>query len=356
MSKEVVTGSRFAEAAVGLPNWSELLDLPDAELGRIDLARKNLACAAGLPGAEGMDPDHCLRQIDAMTRLVGETTDHYYHGFLANPGKYRNSEGYFKAIVMVTVLQRDCGVRYNPAKIDADVPLDTPDAFLFGITQGEGGTCGTLPVLYTAVARRLGYPVFLVQAGEHVLCRWDDGRGERFNIEATNRGMSTHPDDYYRTGMYEKVGRFEEYGGFLKPLTPRRELANFLHQRAATWWQHNACRRACECIAWAAELDGTSLAFERLHGSLRVWRERMEQFAPPHPPLFRINLPGRRFKVIPEPLEADLAKLCVMEKVLTDSVYDERWWRPMRAHPHSPPADYPTELRVNVPAIPRYVD
>ncbi len=39
------------------------------------------------------------------------------------------------------------------------------------IADDNGGTCVSMPVLYTAVARRLGYPVKLVLAKGHAFCR-----------------------------------------------------------------------------------------------------------------------------------------------------------------------------------------
>jgi len=39
-----------------LPHWSALLNLSEAELAEHDVAAINLACAAGLPGAEHYEP------------------------------------------------------------------------------------------------------------------------------------------------------------------------------------------------------------------------------------------------------------------------------------------------------------
>ena len=61
--------------------------------------------------------------------------------------------------------------------------------FIHGIIDGPGGTCASMPVLYVAVGRRLGYPLKLVEARGHLLLRWDDPLGQRlgtpdvFNVE-----------------------------------------------------------------------------------------------------------------------------------------------------------------------------
>ena len=85
-----------------------------------------------------------------------------------------------------------------------------------------------MPVLYTTIARRLDYPVRLVIAKSHLLCRWDDGK-ERFNIEGTdtsNGGMSTYPDEYYIERFSMTEGDIK-YKGYMASLTPRAELAFF---------------------------------------------------------------------------------------------------------------------------------
>jgi hypothetical protein len=41
-------------------------------------------------------------------------------------------------------------------KIPLDAPLDVADSFIHGIIQGNGGTCASIPVVVSAVGRRLG--------------------------------------------------------------------------------------------------------------------------------------------------------------------------------------------------------
>lgn len=94
---------------------------------------------------------------------------------------------------MVTVLQRNLGVEYNPESMTG--PADCTDSrslFLHGLLETGQGTCLSMPVLYVAIARRLGYPVFLVGAKQHLFARWE-GDGERFNIECTTRSWCATP-------------------------------------------------------------------------------------------------------------------------------------------------------------------
>jgi hypothetical protein len=154
---------------------------------------------------------------------------------------------------MITVLQKDCGVRYNLAKIPEDVPFDASDTFIHGIIQGDGGTCASLPVLYVAIGRRLGYPLKLVSAHMHVFARWDEP-GERFNIEATGPGLSCHTDYHYRTGRYRASDAIVRACGFLQSKTPNEELAMFLASRSVLLLDICRWDEARECLAWSSLL------------------------------------------------------------------------------------------------------
>ena len=158
----------------------------------------------------------CLETLDRGAAEIGEYTERVLPLFYRNPERYEHSEAYFRVLVMITVLQRDYGVRYNPEKIPLEARFETADSFIHGAIQGQGGTCATLPIVYAAVGRRLGYPIKLVSArvgdvASHCFARWD-GDSEQFNIEASAQGLSCPPDDYYRTGRYEITPEVEPPG------------------------------------------------------------------------------------------------------------------------------------------------
>jgi len=98
------------------------------------------------------------------------------------------------------------------------------------IDDANGGTCVSMPVLYAAVARRLGYPVRLVLTKKHVFCRWDTPN-ERFNIEATGQGLSCFDDEYYKTFPSPWTETEKKAACYLASLTPSQELACFLASR-----------------------------------------------------------------------------------------------------------------------------
>jgi hypothetical protein len=88
-----------------------------------------------------------------------------------------------------------------------------------------------MPVLYIAIGRRLGYPLYLLRAKEHFFVRWDEAGGERFNIECTSRGFRSPDDEYYHRWPKPLTAEDLRAGIFLRNLRPREELAEFLCSR-----------------------------------------------------------------------------------------------------------------------------
>jgi regulator of sirC expression with transglutaminase-like and TPR domain len=166
-----------------------------------DIALDNLRSAVGLPGPavdEREIPPH-LNKLDAWASLVRTGTERMLPKFRQTPDQYEGTLGKFQMLVLVTVLQRNLGVTYNRRFSEGEYDGSDPrNLFLHGVLTGFGGTCVTMPLLYIAIGRRLGYPLFLVETKEHFFVRWE-GAGERFNIDATSPGfVSRDTDDYYR--------------------------------------------------------------------------------------------------------------------------------------------------------------
>ena len=87
-----------------------------------------------------------------------------------------------------------------------------------------------MPVLYVAVGRRLGYPLKLVPTQNHLFVRWEGSR-DRFNVDATGRGMNMYDDDHFRQWPVPITPEDEEVLGYLKSMTARDELITFLGLR-----------------------------------------------------------------------------------------------------------------------------
>lgn len=87
-----------------------------------------------------------------------------------------------------------------------------------------------MPVLYVAIGRRLGYPLRLATTKAHVFLRWE-GAGERFDLEATGKGMNRYGDEHFNQWPFPVTEEEIRADGYLKSLTPVEELALFLSLR-----------------------------------------------------------------------------------------------------------------------------
>jgi hypothetical protein len=217
----------------GIPTLGEVLLAEPNDIARLQLGFLNLVCATGLPDTLDLDIRACLQTLEAWTQHVRAETERNLHRFCRDPGDYQHSEGYFRVLMMVTVLQQDCGVRYNPASIETPLFLNSEEGFIHGLLTGKGmGTCANMPVLYAAVGRKLNYPIYLCLASAHVFCRWatKDGR-ERFNIEGSGVGLNTPEDDHYHNWPHRISDREVHLGHYLRNLDPLEELGLFMATR-----------------------------------------------------------------------------------------------------------------------------
>lgn len=156
-----------------------LLEMSSTELADVDIAEMNLLCAKGLPGAEKMDIEKAVKIVDYWTDRVDLETKRNRHRFKEHPEEYENSEIYYSMGMLVTVLQQDLDVHYNPTlidvpenKIDEAFLSDPSNMFLTGLLgEKRIGTCASMPVLYAAIGRRLGYPLSLGSAKDHLFLR-----------------------------------------------------------------------------------------------------------------------------------------------------------------------------------------
>ena len=184
------------QSASSVSNLPDLLALSVGALDQVDIARMNLLCAQGLPGAGDLDVDGCLKVLEEMAARVRTETERYHNRFERNPTEFENSEGFYKMVILAVVLAEDFQVKYATNKMvtvagarpDDGFFADAHDVFLHGLLgTRRQGTCSSLPVLQVAVGRRLGYPLKLVTTKGHLFVRWEDAT-EQFNVEAAGNG------------------------------------------------------------------------------------------------------------------------------------------------------------------------
>ncbi len=337
--------------------WQQLVSYSDEYLAALDVAEVHLACAVGLTGADRIDPEFCLRWLDDAAGSVRQYTEKALPQFHRKPHDYENSEAYFRVLCLVTVLQRDLGVRFNPAKIGLppDAPYDLEDEFIHGAIRGPGGTCATMPVVYAAVGRRLGYPIKLATTKRHLFARWEDKAArERFNIEASNRGLECFPDDHYRRWPVPIDAEEERAFGYLKSLAPREELASFMASRGFCLCDQRLYRHGLDALAWASVLDPDNARYAScVLAGLGEWKKYLQSLYPPGFPR-RIEIlvcrDPRRFPAIPWEVEREIRNLEAVEGCLFDTRYEEWWWRPLR-NGQQPLREVPTSLTVDLTGV-----
>jgi hypothetical protein len=147
-----------------------------------------------------------------------------------------------------------------------------------------------LPVLYAAVGRRLGYPLKLVTTKAHLFLRWEDGK-ERFNLEATGRGMNRYDDDHFKRWPFPVSEDEIRTEGYLKSLTAAEELAVFLSLRGHCLKESGRLQEAATCYSQAARLAPKSRSYALLLADLQS----------PKPASGDPQLPGAGQTVVTEP-------------------------------------------------------
>ena len=242
---------------------SELLGLPTSELGRCDTAMLNLLCAQGLPGAEQINISDYLATLDQWARHVRSETERNFHKFRDNPADFYYSEGYSRMLIIAVVMYEDFGIRYNPDRIAISGNLDpndrffadSRDIFLHGLVGNRRmGTCSSMPVLYAAIGRRLGYPLKLATTKAHLFLRWEDDK-ERFDLEATGKGMNRYDDEHFKQWPFLVSDEEIRTEGYLKSLTATEELAVFLSLRGDCLKEAGRMTEAADCFAAALHLS-----------------------------------------------------------------------------------------------------
>lgn len=320
----------------------------------VTISLRNLACAQGLPGAENVDVGLCLRTLDGWATRARENVARTQSEFRRCPEDYNNSWALFRATDMVTVLQRDLGIHYPESLIDANDATffgRAENLFLHGVLTRKTGTCTSLPPLYVAIGRRLGYPLKLVKAYTHLFARWDDGQGERFNIECTSRGLLSYPDEHYRTCRRPLTEEQVRRNGDMRSMTARQELAAFLNARGHCLLENGQLRFAVAAYTHSCELDIDDVATSTLLvDAMNRWdRQLRGRLMPGFPPL-SIRFPPRRFPSIPVELEQGILHMMTKENLLDDRKLTKEYWEPLRRNGKLPPSNPLAHIEVRYPA------
>ncbi|MGI8481200.1 MAG: transglutaminase family protein [Chthoniobacterales bacterium] len=303
-SRNEVASALSAKAPRAL---SELLALRPDELEGTDIALMNLLCAEGLPGTEDLKVDGCLATLDQWAQHAKREIDRNYHHFREDPAYYHHSEAFYKMLMLAVVVYEDFGIRYNPKWIAPPSEIrggdhffaDSRDILIHGMIGPQRmGTCSSMPVLYIALGRRLGYPLKLVTTKQHLFMRWDSPT-ERFNMDATGKGLDKYDDEYYKKWPFPITEQEIKEQDYLKSLSSREELSVLLSIRSA-------------CLTEAGRLAEATASFEAAYRRAPNWTGNQVMLAEAQrrqqglPPAQRVLLRQEMNRMRPvNPLEPD---------------------------------------------------
>jgi len=133
---------------------------------------------------------------------------------------------------------------------------DKDNYFLTGMMDRHMGQCMTMPMFYMAIAQRLGYPVFSVQAPEHTFVRYVDPRLPKgfLNIEVSGQGISLLSDAEYVHWLNISQQGIKS-GAYLRTLTRRQWLGILLLESGVVFSHEGRIDRAILYFKKAQELD-----------------------------------------------------------------------------------------------------
>ena len=288
--------------------FHELLALLPVELQQCDIARMNLLCAERLPGAEDLKVDETLVTLDNWAQHIKSETDRNFHHFQEDPAYYYNSEAFYKMLMMAVVVYEDFGVRYDPKWIAKPSEIqgndhffaNSRDIFIHGLLgPARIGTCSSMPILYIALGRRLGYPLKLVTTKEHLFMRWESST-ERFDMDATAKGLNKYDDEYYRQFPFPITEKEIKENGYLESLSPQEELSVFLSIRGACLTEAGRLAEATESFNVAHQLaprwkGNQVLLAAAQHGSLAndsLGSRQSAASAIPQPSTINVGVPN----------------------------------------------------------------
>jgi len=270
----------IAVAAVESPsfkqpqNLNELLSLSPTELEHCDIARMNLLCAEGLSGAENLNVDESLTTLNQWAQHIKSEVDRNFHHFSEDPAYFYNSTNFYKMAMMGVVLYEDYSIRYNPKWVaapgteqpDDHFYADSHDILIHGLIGDQHlGTCSSMPVLYIALGRRLGFPLKLVKAKGHLFMRWDSPT-EKFDMDATSKGVSHYSDEEYKQWPFPLSETDIKDEDYLKSLSAKEELSVFLSIRG-------------ECQTDNEQLGDALASFSLAYKLVPTWKGNQVMFS-----------------------------------------------------------------------------
>jgi len=187
--------------------------------------------------------------------------------FIARLGRY-DPDSVIRALN--TYYYRSWGVQYDKSPT---ARATQGNYFINGILDTKRGQCMTIPLLYMAIAQRLGYPVYAVIAPEHNFVRFVDPSLKEQNIELSGgAGYSSDAEYAYNLNISPQA---IESGAYLRTLTRRQYLGVLLQQNAIVFRTRGNIDRSILYFEKAYEIDPKNVYFSKNLSML--WHQKGDQ-------------------------------------------------------------------------------
>ncbi len=125
-----------------------------------------------------------------------------------------------------------------------------------GILDSKKGQCVSTPLLYIAIAQRLGYPVYAVSVPDHFFVRYVDPNLKLQNIETTGGGGYSSDEAYIRDFHISEQGI--KSGAYLKTMSHRELLADLIAGNAIHWGLQGDIKKAISYLERCAKMNPTA--------------------------------------------------------------------------------------------------
>jgi len=227
----------------------ELETLPEED---IDIGNAALALAKDIH--PDLDIEAYSARIDSLAEKVKK---------LANGSKDPD----IRVRSINTVLYWEEGIEY-----DLSDPLgeNIDNRLISGIMDTKKGSCVSMPLLYLAIAQRLGYPIYPVIVPQHTFLRYVDAGYKTPNIETTSKGGYL-PDDGYIEWLQISTKAIES-GTYLRTITYHEYLGELIAQSSIYWGNSGYFDRGLYYMATARRMYPKSADICQAFGMIMMKR------------------------------------------------------------------------------------
>jgi regulator of sirC expression with transglutaminase-like and TPR domain len=136
---------------------------------------------------------------------------------------------------------------------DLSIARKSEKYFLNRVLDSKRGNCFSMPVLYVAVAQRLGWPIYPVSVPDHSFVRYVDPVLKEQNIETTSNGGYVPNEQYVKDFMVSSKGR--KSGAYLRTLTYREFLGDLVATNGIRFGQQGQLAKAAAYLQLATQLN-----------------------------------------------------------------------------------------------------